>query len=70
MLAIKVNGREEKVKIGCRTSVYLDVLLKILDADAQQVILNGEKIENGKFGETTVNSGDSLLLKQCKGAVT
>lgn len=63
MLALKVNGREEKVKIGCRTSVYLDVLLKILDSDALQVTLNDETVFSGKFGETTVNSGDSLLLK-------
>ncbi len=63
MLTIKVNGSEEKLKIGCRTSVYLDVLLKILESDTKQVSLNGETIISHKFGETTVTSGDSLQLK-------
>ena len=63
MLTIKVNGREEKLRIGCRTSVYLDVLLKILESAAQQVTLNGATITSREFENTTVNSGDSLLLK-------
>ena len=63
MLKIKVNGREEKLRIGCRTSVHLDVLLKILESAAQQVKLNGTKIASCDFETTTVNSGDSLLLK-------
>ena len=63
MLTIKVNGREEKLRIGCRTSVYLDVLLKILETVAQQVTLNGKTITSREFEKTTVNSGDSLLLK-------
>ncbi len=63
MLTIKVNGREEKLKIGCRTSVYLDVLLKILESDVTQVTLNGATITSREFEHTTVNSGDSLLLK-------
>ena len=63
MLTIKVNGREEKLKIGCRTSVYLDVLLKILESNVTQVTLNGATITSREFENTTVNSGDSLLLK-------
>ena len=63
MLTIKVNGREEKLRIGCRTSVYLDVLLKILESDVTQVTLNGATITSREFENTTVNSGDSLLLK-------
>ena len=63
MLTIKVNGREEKLRIGCRTSVYLDVLLKILESDVTQVTLNGATINSLEFEKTTVNSGDSLLLK-------
>ena len=63
MLTIKVNGSEEKLRIGCRTSVYLDVLLKILESAAQQVTLNGTTIASSDFETTTVNSGDSLLLK-------
>ena len=63
MLTIKVNGSEEKLKIGCRTSVYLDVLLKILESETKQVSLNGEVIISHKFGETSVTSGDSLQLK-------
>jgi hypothetical protein len=63
MLTIKVNGREEKLKIGCRTSVYLNVLLKILESDVTQVTLNGDTIACREFGHTTVKGGDSLLLK-------
>jgi hypothetical protein len=63
MLTINVNGLVEKVRIGCRTSVYLDVLLKILESDTKQVSLNGETIISHKFGETSVTSGDSLQLK-------
>lgn len=62
MLTIKVNGREEKLNIGCRTFVSLDVLLKILEADVQQVTLNGKIISSRECGTTTVQSGDSLLL--------
>lgn len=62
MLTIKVNGREEKLSIGCRTFVSLDVLLKILEADVQMVTLNGKTIPSHDFGQTTVNSGDALKL--------
>jgi hypothetical protein len=62
MLTIKVNGREEKLSIGCRTFVSLDVLLKILEADVQQVTLNGKIISSRECGNTTVKGGDSLLL--------
>jgi hypothetical protein len=62
MLIIKVNGREEKLSIGCRTFVYLDVLLKILKADVGQVTLNGETINSHLFGTTPVNGGDTLLM--------
>jgi sulfur carrier protein ThiS len=62
MLTIKVNGREEKLGIGCRTFVSLDVLLKILEADARTVTLNGETVHSREFATTTVNSGDTLKL--------
>ena len=62
MLTITVNGREEKLNIGCRTFVYLDVLLKILEVDDQEVILNGETVRSHGFEKTIVNGGDKLGL--------
>lgn len=62
MLTIKVNGREEKVNIGCRTFVSLDVLLKIFETDARQVTLNGETIQSREFAQTTVTGGDIVTL--------
>lgn len=62
MLTIKVNGREEKVSIGCRTFVSLDVLLKIFESDALQVTLNGATIRSHEFSKTTVNGGDSIKM--------
>lgn len=62
MLTIKVNGREEKVNIGCRTFVSLDVLLKIFESDARQVTLNGEAIQSHGFAQTAVTGGDIITL--------
>ena len=62
MLTIKVNGREEKLCIGCRTFVSLDVLLKILESDVRNVTLNGEVVSGHEFGSAMVKGGDSLLL--------
>lgn len=63
MLTIKVNGREEELNIGCRTFISLDVLLEVIKAVLPHVTLNGEIISCQQFGNTTVKSGDSLLLK-------
>ena len=62
MLTITVNGREEKLNIGCRTFVSLDVLLKILSVDDSAVTLNGKKISGNNVAKTIVNGGDSLAL--------
>jgi len=62
MLTIMVNGREEKVSIGCRTFVSLDVLLNILESSAQQVTLNGVTIRSHEFSQTTVNGGDVIKM--------
>lgn len=63
MLTIKIDGRDEQMSIGCRTFVSLDVLLRMLESDAAQVTLNGTEISRRHFETTTVNNGDSLLLK-------
>jgi hypothetical protein len=62
MLTITLNGRVEKLNIGCRTFVSLDILLKILEADDQEVTLNGETVRSHEFGKTTVTGGDTLGL--------
>jgi len=62
MLTITVNGCEEKLNIGCRTFVSLDVLLKILSATESAVTLNGKKISSSNIASTIVNGGDSLAL--------
>ena len=65
MLTLKVDGCEEKLNIGCRTFVTLDVLLKILETDAQNVTLNGEVVNSIQFAKTDVNGGDILNLSIC-----
>jgi hypothetical protein len=62
MLTVTVNGREEKLNIGCRTFVSLDVLLKILSAENSDVTLNGIKISSSDVANTLVKGGDSLAL--------
>jgi hypothetical protein len=62
MLTITVNGCEEKLNIGCRTFISLDVLLSILSAADTAVTLNGTKISRDNVANTIVNGGDSLLL--------
>lgn len=66
MLTIMVNGHEEKVGIGCRTFICLDVLLKILESNALLVILNGVKIRSHEFAQTTVSSGDIIKMTFAK----
>lgn len=62
MLTIMVNGNEKKLNIGCRTFVSLDVLLRILESNDQEVTLNGETVYSQGFGMTTVKCGDTLGL--------
>jgi len=63
MLTITVNDCEEKLYIGCRTFIALDELLNILEADQQEVSLNGAPVPRDEFGTTTVKGGDALKLK-------
>jgi len=63
MLTIIVNGRIEKLSIGCRTCASLDVVLRLLEAEVQQVTLNGTPININVFGATVVQSGDKLQFK-------
>ena len=62
MLTISVNGREEKLNIGCRTFASLDVILKILSVADTAVTLNGMKISSNKVDSTIVKGGDNLVL--------
>lgn len=62
MLAITVNGREEKLNIGCRTFIALDELLRFFSATDSIVTLNGEKISGNNIATTIVNGGDKLTL--------
>jgi len=62
MLTLKVNGRERKVNIGCRTFISLERLLGLLSADDAAVTLNGITIERRNFGQTTVMNGATLIL--------
>jgi hypothetical protein len=59
-MTIKVNGRVEKLHIGCRTSVFLDVLVKVLEVGGQSVTLNGEPVHSNEFGSVSVKGGDVL----------
>jgi sulfur carrier protein ThiS len=60
MMTIKVNGRVEKLHVGCRTSVFLDVILRVLEVGAPTVSLNGEPVQSHEFGTVTVKAGDVL----------
>lgn len=62
MLTIKVNGRTEKVNIGCQTFVDLDFLLKILEVTPKKVTLNGNSVASGQYALTTVKSDDDLVF--------
>jgi sulfur carrier protein ThiS len=62
MLTITINGHEEKLNIGCRTFISLDVLLKTLSANDSAVTLNGKKISLNNIASTIVNGGDKLTL--------
>ncbi len=62
MLTITVNGSERKLNIGCRTFITLEVLLDILEANSQEVTLNGDTIRNHQFGNIEVKGGDALRL--------
>jgi hypothetical protein len=62
MLTITINGREEKLNIGCRTFISLDVLLKMLSAADTAVTLNGTNINSTHLAGTIVKGGDSLAL--------
>lgn len=64
MLMIRLNGREEKLNIGCRTFVSLDVLLKSIKAGVNLVVFYGEPVRKLDFPQVTVKGGDVLLLQQ------
>ena len=63
MMTITVNGREQKLNIGCRTFVNLDEMLKILEASDKEVTLNGETIRSKEFVKTPIKGGDTLGLE-------
>lgn len=63
MLTITLNGREEKLNIGCRTFVSLDEILRLLSADDSAVTLNGEIISGNNLADTMVKGGDILALQ-------
>lgn len=61
MLTIKINGREEKLNIGCRTFVPLDELLGLLKADSvTDIHFNGQTVTSHMLTHTTVKNGDVL----------
>lgn len=63
MLTININGREEKLNIGCRTFLPLAELLTLLKAaDTIVVTLNGENIFTNALTKITVKGGDVLKL--------
>lgn len=64
MLSIQVNGRDERLNIGCRSFVYLAELLAILETKASPVTLNGEVCVGNELAHTVVKSGDILFIGQ------
>lgn len=66
MLTISVNGHEQKLNIGCRTFVALDVLLGLLESTDKYVTLNGDAVQHREFSATMIKSGDALRLNVTK----
>lgn len=62
MLTIRLNGREEKINIGCRTFISLDDLLRILDVRGEQATVNGETIRQHDYPRTTIRGGETLVV--------
>jgi sulfur carrier protein ThiS len=62
MMTITVNGREEKLNIGCRTFISLGELLRLLSSKNSAVTHNGEIISSNTMENTTVKGGDTLAL--------
>ena len=62
MLTITINGREEKLNIGCRTFISLGELLRLFYAKDSAVTHNGERISSNNMEDTFVKGGDTLAL--------
>lgn len=60
MLTIRVNGREKKFNVGCRTFVSLDELLKMLEVKELEVTHNGGTVSCQNYAGTTVKGGDTV----------
>lgn len=63
MIAITLNGREEKINIGCRTFIPLNILLDSLSSSSRVVLLNGVEIPKKEYSRFDVKGGDVLDLK-------
>jgi sulfur carrier protein ThiS len=66
MMTITVNGREEKLNIGCRTFVSLAELLSLLRMERQYAlaIVNGSSIPHRDFSSSMIKSGDGIRLPE------
>jgi hypothetical protein len=66
MLTIRVNGREKKLNIGCRTFLSLTEVLALLEVKDQKVTHNGGAVSCQEFENTTVKGGDTLGVNYCE----
>lgn len=62
MIAITLNGREERINIGCRTFIPLNIFLNLLESGSKAVSLNGITIPEKEFASVDVKGGDVLEL--------
>lgn len=72
-MKITVNGRQEEIHLGCRSYLYLEQLLELLElaqANDIQVIVNGKHVEKDTFSSAQVKSADRVRITVCRADIT
>lgn len=67
MLTLNINGKEEKLNIGCRTFVSLYELLHLLEMPSDTTLsvqVNHETILPRTYVFHTIYSGDQLTIDE------
>lgn len=69
MLSLTVNGKGEKLNIGCRTFISLSELLHQMEVSSSETLnvhINTRNIEPHDFLKLMVSSGDNVTIKTHK----
>ncbi len=71
MLTLTINGKEEKLNIGCRTFISLYELLHLLEVPSGRnvaVQVNTQAIGQRDYMQYTISNGDHLTIDSTKTA--